>query len=126
MLRGVLLREQGTVSVMGIFEVAMHARLICGEVIVNVKDALDLLPSLKIDHYTEPEGLKSCPKVSVDINGLIPEGQTCDCGADEHNEKVDVIIAQLDRAIIGVKALLSDLDELEEMRKAITGSTEDA
>ena len=53
---------------------------------MNLREELE---KLRIDHYRDYEGLDACPQ-SVGSK-VFP----CDCGADEHNERIDKIIKHL-------------------------------
>ena len=52
-------------------------------------DLIKLLNELRIDHYSDfNEGRLDCGSY---------HGLTCDCGADEHNAKIDAMIKRLTR-----------------------------
>ena len=54
---------------------------------MKLAEVLNILDKAKRDHYSEPEGLHSCPAVQ-------PQGSysKCECGADETNAELDRVI----------------------------------
>ena len=56
----------------------------------DIQKIIDLLEKAKHPHYTEPEGLWSCPALWT------PYPQPCDCGADEINAEIDTMIVALE------------------------------
>ena len=58
-----------------------------------VEAALDAV--YPVGHYSEPEGLVSCPK-SVTYPAPI-DGAVCDCGADDQNAALEPLRSLLDR-----------------------------
>lgn len=55
---------------------------------MDLQDRISLLETLlsesEMEHYTEPEGLVSCPALV---------GGECDCGADDWNSKIASVLA---------------------------------
>lgn len=54
------------------------------------EEIIEMLESVKWEHYSEPEGLGSC-ELSRPMD-CRHNGAVCDCGADEANAKIDRII----------------------------------
>ena len=81
---------------------------------------IEELLSLKIRHHGCEDTWYSCPK-HPDGYANKGRGTECDCGADEHNDKVDAVIAEL--VLLQVKihreerdaALRAFSDALEEL-----------
>lgn len=53
------------------------------------QEMIEALEISKHDHYTEREGLMTCPA------GYTQNPGKCDCGADEANARIDAVIAEL-------------------------------
>ena len=73
-----------------------------GKVVVTVslddslrQRVIDLLTRAKHDHYSEPEGLNSCPATTGCHPGPRDNDRPCDCGADEINAEIDAMISEL-------------------------------
>ena len=62
------------------------------EIITRLKE---VLPTLKISHYYCEDCWYSCPK---EEDGCCneAEGEDCNCGADEHNSKIDALMKELE------------------------------
>lgn len=60
---------------------------------LDLKQLIADLEDLKIPHHVEPEDhFYSCPKSGFCIKDLTGNVLTCECGADNHNAKVDALI----------------------------------
>lgn len=73
---------------------------------MDIAKVINLLNKAKMDHYWEPEGIRSCPKASC-LERTRELG--CDCGADELNAEIDAAIAEL-----SVPKSLSPVDVTDE------------
>ena len=62
------------------------------EIITRLKE---VLPTLKISHHYCEDCWYSCPK---EEDGCCneAEGEDCNCGADEHNSKIDALMKELE------------------------------
>lgn len=60
----------------------------------NKMDIINEILSLKIAHFECGDNWYSCPKSLNGCDNDLIDGE-CNCGADEHNAKVDVIIEKI-------------------------------
>ena len=58
---------------------------------------ISVLERAKHDHYSEPEGLMSCPATTGCRPGPRDNDRPCDCGADDINAEIDKLIAELQK-----------------------------
>lgn len=64
----------------------------CG--VMRLSELIPELEALKLPHHVCEDGWYSCPKSGECYNDSVDTSR-CNCGADEHNQKVDELIQKL-------------------------------
>lgn len=95
-----------------------------GELLAKLDNITEALRGLKINHHTCEDCWYSCPKSAEGCCDDNQEG--CNCGADDHNSRVDNITAQYaacrDRLAVAVSLLTAA--QLAEYRERTEGRVE--